>query len=190
MIYLCQIAEKQFINFILTMKTTKTINLLVLLCFFAVSTMTFTSCAETEDGSFVNPITLNEKITGQWVLNSITQVDETNNKTMPLTGLFNFDSFAIHLNVDGDNNPTTFTVDGTAPALLPTTGNWKLDYPFVKSDGGATGILLNNNVKLTVTAVPGSQQTLAFKLTRNQAGKPFVSYVYNLVPAVVAVPEK
>lgn len=140
------------------------------------------SCNDTDDGSYVAPITQYEKVGGQWLLNSITQVDETNQKTMDLTSNFDFDSFAITLNTDDKGQPTTFQVDGTAPALLPTSGTWKLANPFVNADGSSAVIILNDKVNLTVTSMPGSQKVMEFKLTRKQNGKAFVSYVYNLSP--------
>ncbi len=141
---------------------------------------TLFSCNTVEDGSYVPPFTQYEKISGTWVINSVTQTDEVENKKMNLTNLFNFDTFGIKLEVDTDNNPTTYTISGKAPALIPTSGNWKLGNAFVNSDGSAPQIFLGDNVSLTVTGVPGSKKELEFKFTRSQNGKPFVSYTYNL----------
>ena len=142
-----------------------------------------TSCSSLEDGSYVDPITQYEKIGGTWVLKSITQVDETNSRSMTLTDQFDFESFSISLNTDADNEPTTFAVTGNAPKLLPASGTWHLDNPFVNSDGSPAVITLEGGQRLTVTAVPGATSTLEFKLTRTSGGNPFVSYVYNLAPA-------
>ncbi len=160
----------------------RTIFKTLLLSLLLVSGCSLTSCNDTDDGSYVAPITQYEKISGKWLLNSITQVDETTSKTMTLTNLFDFGSFVINLNTDSNGEPTTFSVEGTAPELLPVSGSWKLANPFVNSDGTAAKILLNDKTTLTVTAVPGAQQTLEFKLTRKTAGKAYVSYVYNLIP--------
>ena len=46
----------------------------------------FTACNDTDDGSYVAPITLGEKIQGKWTLKSIRQVDETNGQALDLTG--------------------------------------------------------------------------------------------------------
>lgn len=138
------------------------------------------SCNTVEDGSYVAPLTQYEKISGQWIINSVTQTDEVENKSMPLTSLFDFDTFGIQLNVDADNNPTSFNIEGNAPALIPISGTWKMANAFVNTDGTAPQIILNDNVYLTVTGVPGSKKELAYKLTRTQNGKPFVSYTYNL----------
>ncbi|HRN16316.1 MAG TPA: DUF5004 domain-containing protein [Xylanibacter oryzae] len=138
------------------------------------------SCASTDDGNYVAPITQYEKIGGNWILNSITQTDETTTSTMDLTNVFNFKSFGISFNLDSENNPTTFTITGSAPALLPTSGTWKLANAFVNSNGSSAKILLNNNVDLTITAVPGTNAVLEYKLTRKNNGVSFVSYTYNL----------
>jgi hypothetical protein len=84
------------------------------------------------------------------------------------------------LNTDAKGEPTTFTVDGTAPAILPVSGTWKMENAFVNSDGSSATILLNDQVRLTVTSLPGSKQVLEFKFTRKFNGKAFVSYTYNL----------
>jgi len=57
-----------------------------------------------------------------------------------------------------------------------------LENPFVNSDGSSAKILLNDKIALTVTAVPGAQKVLEFKLTRKSGGKAYVSYIYNLIP--------
>lgn len=144
------------------------------------------SCNTVDDGDYVAPFTQMEKVRGQWIVNSVTQTDEVENKKMTLTEQFDFDTFGINLAVDGDNNPTTFAIDGNAPALLPTSGTWRMANPFVNSDGSAAEIILNDKVHLTVTGVPGSKQVLEFKMTRSQKGVPFVSYTYNLSPVAVA----
>lgn len=143
-----------------------------------------TSCDDTEDGSYVPPITQYEKIAGTWVLNSITQVDEIDGKEMTLTDQFDFDSFGITLSTDDNGQPSTFSVRGNAPALLPESGTWTLENPFVSSDGTPARIHLNDKTVLTVTAVPGAQKVLEFKFTRTSKGQAFVSYKYNLIPVI------
>lgn len=146
-----------------------------------------TSCCDTEDGSFVPPITLGEKINGSWTLNSMTQIDETAQKEKDLTAAFGFSTFNIQLGVDANGAPAQFTVSGNAPALLPVSGNWSMENDFYNSDGSAPRILLTDGsdkgMALTVTSVPGAKPSLEFKLTRKQNGQAFVSYVYNLVSA-------
>lgn len=150
----------------------------------------FTACNDTDDGSYVKPITLGEKIHGKWTLSSMKQVDETNGQSLDLSGRFNFTSFSIDLKADADNNPTTFSVEGSAPALLPASGSWNMENPFTNADGTASKIILYSDAsqstkvgELTVTATPGANRVLEFKLTRKVKGQPFVSYVYNLLPA-------
>lgn len=160
------------------MRTSKTIKAFVLLLALAPAAL-FTSCAVTEDGDYVSPIQLTEKIGGNWVLNSIVQTDETNATDMTLTSLLDFDTFSINLEESG-----SFTVNGNAPKLLPTSGVWELDNNFVKSTGEAAQLLLKGSdgtTALTVTATPGAKPELGFQLTRKQNGQAFVSYKYNLI---------
>lgn len=164
-----------------------------LLLFSLVSTgVSLTSCSDTEDGSFVAPITLSEKINGNWVLNSLVQTDEISTTNLDLTGQFNFLSFGINLQADENNNPISFSVSGNAPALLPVSGTWEMEHNFTNTNGTPARIFLyaddNKSQKaatLTVNSVPGNSRVLEFKLTRKQKGQAFVSYVYNLVPATV-----
>lgn len=161
-------------------------NLLISLLLIAISVMGLCSCSTVDDGSYVDPIRLYEKIGGKWVLNRVTQTDETNAKTMVLTSLLDFDTFVIHLDQDSKGEPTTFSVEGNAPELLPVKGTWTMDNPFVKSDGMASQLLLKSESgeqPLTITTVPGANKTLEFKLIRQVNGKPFVSYTYNLMQA-------
>ena len=142
------------------------------------------ACSTIDDGSYVEPIRLYEKIEGKWVLNSLIQTDETNAKNMTLTNELNFDTFVLSLNRDQNGQPTTFSVEGAAPELLPLQGVWTLDNPFTKSDGTAVQLLLKgkgDSQWLTITTVSGNSQTLEFKLLRTVSGKPFVSYTYNLM---------
>lgn len=154
----------------------KTVKLLMLSAVM-VTGLAFTSCEDTEDGSYVPPITLGEKIAGQWQLSSITQIDETNAKTMDLTGQFDFATLGLDLKEDG-----TYAVSGSAPAFIPTLGTWKMANDFVNSDGSPAQIILNDNMVLTITAVPtGGTSHLKFKLTRKTKGIAFVSYEYDLM---------
>ena len=170
------------------MKAFKTIHAFLLFSLL-VTGFCLTACNNTEDGSYVAPITLSEKINGKWVLNSIKQVDEIAAKNIDLSGQLNFMSFNIDLQADAENIPTTFSVTGNAPALLPASGNWEMEHSFTNSNGTPARIFLYNGTDksqkaavLTVTATPGTNRVLEFKLTRKQGGKAFVSYIYNLVP--------
>lgn len=149
--------------------------------------LVFTSCSTTEDGSYVDPISLYEKIGGKWVVNSVVQTDELTSKTMTLTDKLDFDTFVILLQTDEHHRPTTFTVEGRAPALLPTSGTWTLDRDYTKSDGQASQMILqggDSKATLTVTALPGSKGVLEYRLTRRVQGQPYTSYTYNLMSAL------
>lgn len=171
------------------MKTIKmTISRLIVLIVGVIPAMVFSSCSDTDDGSYVPPITRYEHIAGKWILSSITQVDETNQQKKDITSLFDFATFAIDLQVDSEGNPTVFRTEGSAPALLPTEGTWKLSSPFPtpannEVDQKEVSIILNDNVTLAVTKVPGSDPMLQYTLTRKSNGIAFVTYEYNLVPA-------
>lgn len=150
---------------------------LLLLSAMMVAGLSFTACDDTDDGSYVPPITLGEKIAGQWQLSAITQIDETNAKGMDLTSQFDFATLGIDFKEDG-----TYNVKGTAPAFIPTSGTWKMANDFVNSDGSPARIVLNDKTELTITAVPtGGTSHLKFKLSRKSKGIVFVSYEYDLV---------
>lgn len=155
----------------------------------------FAACNETDDGSYVAPITSYEKMKGTWELRSIKQVDEIakassqNPSEMVLTDQFDFATFTIALNVDVQNLPTTYQVSGSAPALFPNDGYWELDNPFPNTDGTPSVVKLYSDAaktkqtgSLSVTAIPGATQVLELKLTRKTKGVPFVSYSYQLIP--------
>lgn len=151
-----------------------------------VAGLSFTACDDTDDGNYVPPITRYERIAGKWVINAITQIDETNQQKKDITSLFDFATFAIDLQVDSEGNPTVFRTEGTAPALIPTEGTWKLSSPYptpANNDEGQkeVSIILNDKVTLAVTKVPGSDPNLKYTLTRKSNGITFVSYEYDLM---------
>ncbi|KAA6334762.1 hypothetical protein EZS27_016944 [termite gut metagenome] len=166
---------------------------LPLLVVFLVS---FVACNDTDDGSYVAPITTYEKIKGSWALKSLQQVDEiakANSQSpseMTLTDQFGFSTFTITLNVDANNLPTTYAVGGSAPALFASNGYWELDFPYPNANATPALIHLYSDAAKTqrtgglyVTAVPSATQILELRLTRSTQGVPFVSYVYSLSPA-------
>ena len=121
------------------------------------------------------PITLSEKIGGKWVVNSVVQTDEANARTKTLTDLLDFDTFVINLNQDEAGNPSTFTVEGSAPLLLPQVVHGRWITISQKSDNTPSRLLLNDGkaeTALTVTAVPGNTKTLEYRLTRKTNGQP------------------
>lgn len=155
------------------------------------------ACELTDDGDYVNPITNYEKISGTWNLKAVKEIDEIAkvNLTKPyefiITTELTFTTFQIILNTDEDFNPTSFEVLGTAPKLFLTSGYWKLDNPFVNTDGSATSILLYSDIektqlvdKLSLAKIPGTSSQMEFKLTRSAAGTPYVSYYYTLAHPV------
>lgn len=156
--------------------------------------MAIGGCDKTDDGSYVKPITISEKLSGTWTLTKLTQTDEIalangeENTAMELTGQFDFTSFSLTLVTDADKKPTTFTVTGTAPEILSKGGYWDLDYDYPHTDGTVSKINLftdaSRSVKsatLDILTIPGAApQALQFKLTRKVNGVPFISYTYLL----------
>ncbi len=173
------------------MKKTTVFLLLLVVC----STFYY-GCQKTVDGSYAAPITIYEKVSGTWVMNAtkgLLQDDEiakANSESvtqMDLTDKFTFASFTITFNVDANNKPTTYSVGGTAPQLLPASGYWDLDYPYPSTVGNPSQIYLFSDASkstktstLSILTIPGSDKTLQFKLSRKINGVPFVSYTYKL----------
>jgi len=156
----------------------------------------FTACTETNDGSFVAPITTYEKIQGSWSATSVKQTDEiakANSEKvteMALTDQFSFSTFTIKLNVDAQNQPTTYQIGGASPKFFPTDGYWSLAYAYPNTDATPSQIILySDSQKATKTAtldimtMPGSVKTLELKYTRKTKGIPFISYSFLLSPS-------
>ena len=151
------------------------------------------SCNEMDDGRHVDPITINEKINGEWGLMNLKMVDEAAkaSKIEPseqdISTLFNYENFKIKFNVDDKNVPTTYTVTGDVPPLFALSGYWKLSSDFPVTNGEAVRIYLYSDAEKTVktdelrlTAVPGSNEQMEIQLVRTSGGIPFVSYVFKL----------
>jgi len=158
--------------------------------------MCLPACNDTDDGSHVAPITTYEKIKGSWQLKALKQVDEIaaanaqKPSEMTLTDQFGFSTFTITLNVDDNNQPTNYTVGGSAPAIFAKEGFWELEHPFPNTDTTPSIINLYSDAakttptgKLSILAIPGATQTLELKFTRQTKGVSFVSYIYQLSPA-------
>ncbi len=165
---------------------------LVFLSFLVIMTC-LSACNNTDDGSYVAPITTYEKINGTWELKSLKQVDEiaaANSQKpseMTLTDQFGFSTFSISLNVDGENLPTSYQVGGTAPLFFPAEGYWEMDFPFQNPDGKPSIINLYADAAKTsrtgtlyITATPGATRSMELKFTRSTKGIAYVSYVYQL----------
>ncbi len=157
--------------------------------------LSVTSCYDTKDGDHVEPITIYEKVNGNWKIESLKQVDEIAKSTsqspfeMTLTKEFDFSTFTIQLDVDDRNQPTTFKIGGSAPAFFIQEGYWKLNRDFPTTDGSTNNIELYEsaikNVKvgdLIISSIPSNKLEMELKFTRKDKGIPFVSYVYKLIP--------
>lgn len=165
--------------------------LLLLLVMYQLS-----GCNQTEDGSFTEPITVYEKINGNYRLTSLKMVDEIAKaqgaalSEIDLSSKLDFPTFAIRLEVDDQNQPTQFSVEGTAPELFLRSGYWALNHPFPFTNGANLQVNLYTDASKTdlagylfLTAISGTRSTLEFKVVHRFEGRPYVSYLYKLVPA-------
>lgn len=169
----------------------KTRNLFfVCLMFFA---SFYLGCKKPDNGVHVDPITLYEKVKGNWKLDDIVQIDETAKKSSikpdetSLYSEFDFSSFHIKLNIDEKNNPTSYEVTGNAPELFPNAGYWDLNVSFSQANASAPALYLYSDAgkttligKLSITALPGANPQMDLVLTRTVDGIAFVSYQYKL----------
>lgn len=164
---------------------------IALLCFIGL--LSVTSCKKMENGSYVEPITLYEKVSGSWTLADLIQIDQTARTAgiqpdqISLYNQFDFSTFGISLNVDADNRPTEYRVDGNAPELFPSSGYWDLDTDFPRAGGPAPVINLYSDAakttlvgRLGITSMPGATPEMEVQLTRSTGGAAFVSYQYKL----------
>lgn len=155
------------------------------------SAYTFVSCTDTDDGKYVEPITIYEKVKGSWQLIDIKQIDETakvlglSPTEISLYSQFSFDNFTITLNTDEAYQPTSYEVISDAPELFPHKGYWELDLLFPQANGTTPMVNLYSDVaktnligQLKLVTVPGASPTMELKLTRNSGGVAFISYNY------------
>src|SRR5690606_36723271 len=88
------------------------------------------SCKKMENGSFVEPITLYEKVKGSWQLTDLVQVDETAKiagikpAEISLYGQFDVACLQLTLDVVANYLPTAHQVTRSAPELSPNGGFW------------------------------------------------------------------
>jgi len=162
--------------------------LAVMMCLFAIS------CDNTEDGSYVDPITIYEKVNGNWGLTNLKMVDDfaKANKIEPseenLSTYFNYEDFKIKFSVDEKNNPTSYEVTGNVPPLFAPKGYWRLSSDFQPTNpGNAIKIYLYSDAQKTqktdelrLTSVPGKNGEMEIQLSRTSGGTVFVSYVFKL----------
>ncbi|MDP5201433.1 DUF5004 domain-containing protein [Flavobacterium sp. DG2-3] len=158
-----------------------------MMCFFAIG------CDNTDDGSYVDPITLYEKVNGNWGLTNLKMVDEVAkaNQIEPneenLSTYFNYEDFKIKFNVDEKNNPTSYEVTGDVPPLFAPKGYWALSSDFQQTNGVGTKIYLYSDAQKTqktdelrLIAVPGKTKEMQLQLARSSGGVDFLSYVFKL----------
>jgi hypothetical protein len=149
----------------------------------------------TDDGKYTDPITLYEKVQGDWSLVNLTQTDETAKaaslqpQEMSIYSQFEFGTFAISFDVDATFAPTTYEVTGSAPNLFPASGYWDLSTEHPQANATAPVIRLYSDASLStligelaVTSTPGANPEMDLRLTRTSDGVPFVSYTYKLSP--------
>jgi hypothetical protein len=159
----------------------------------AIISMLAVGCTETDDGNHVDPITINEKINGEWGLMNLKMVDEIAKaaKKEPseqdISTLFNYEDFKIKFNVDDKNRPTSYEVTGNVPPLFALSGYWALSSDFQQTTGEAVKIYLFSDAQKTMktdelrlTSVPGSNEEMDIQLVRKSGGLPFVSYTFKL----------
>lgn len=150
-------------------------------------------CNEFDDGNSVEPITVYEKVNGDWSLMNLKMVDEfaKSNAIEPneqnLSTLFNYPDFKINFSVDDKNQPTTYEVTGNVPPLFAPKGYWKLSSDFQQTNGTASKIYLYSDAQKTqktdelrLTSVPGSNDQMEIQLVRSSGGTAFLSYVFKL----------
>lgn len=150
-------------------------------------------CNETDDGNPTDPITLYEKVNGEWGLMSLKMVDEfaKSNAVEPseqnLSTLFNYEDFKIRFSVDSKMEPTTYEVLGDVPPLFAPSGYWKLSAAFQPARAEGVLIYLYSDAaktqltdELRLISDPGSNEEMEFQLTRVSNGTAFVSYLFKL----------
>jgi hypothetical protein len=151
-------------------------------------------CDNTDDGSYVDPITLYEKVNGNWGLTNLKMVDDfaKANKIEPneqnLSTFFNYEDFKIRFNVDEKMNPTSYEVQGEVPPLFASNGYWELSSDFQQTNASSpVRIYLYSDAQKTqktdelrLTSVPGNNEEMELQLVRSSGGSAFVSYVFKL----------
>jgi hypothetical protein len=152
----------------------------------------FTGCNQIEDGSYVEPITLYEKINGNWALSGLTMVDniaKVQNLELfeqNISSEFNFDQMVLEFNVDAEDNPSTFSVSGDIPPLFLYEGYWDLSSSFPKTDLSRVKVNLYSDAsrqnkvdELELTITPGATDELGVELVRRSEGIAFLTYAFS-----------
>lgn len=160
---------------------------------FAFLSLFVLGCAQEDDGGHTEPITLYEKIEGDWSLMNLTMTDEfakangIEPKEQNLSTWFHYEDFQLRLNVDDELRPTSYEVTGNVPVLFEPSGYWALSSDFQQTTGAATRIYLYSDEaktqqtdELRLVSVPGSNGEMEIQLVRTSGGSPFVSYTFKL----------
>ncbi|WP_194765651.1 DUF5004 domain-containing protein [Tamlana sp. I1] len=150
-------------------------------------------CNKSDDGSYVEPITIYEKMQGNWSLLNLKMVDQfaKANAIEPseqnLSTLFNYDVCTMAFNVDANMEPTSYEISGNVPPIFQLKGYWGLSNAFQQANSGAIQIHLYSDAEkskitdsLLLTSVPGSNEEMEVQLVRTSGGTPFISYVFSL----------
>lgn len=161
--------------------------------FILIMSLTLSGCYKMEDGAYVEPITIYEKINGTWNLSSLKYVDgfakfnniEPNEEN--LTNWFNYKDFQLVLNVDDKNNPTDYNVLGDVPELFPSSGYWQLSSSFQTTNSQPIFINLYSDLektkqigRLNLISIPGANNNMEIALERKSNDVPLTSYVFKL----------
>ncbi|MEO6177455.1 MAG: DUF5004 domain-containing protein [Flavobacterium circumlabens] len=158
-----------------------------------VMSLTAIGCDNTDDGSHVDPITIYEKVNGNWGLTNLKMVDEfaKASKIEPneenLSTYFNYEDFKINFVVDAQNRPTSYEVTGNVPPLFAPKGYWALSSDFQQTNSSAIRIYLYSDAQKTqktdelrIISVPGKNEEMQLQLMRTSGGVDFMSYVFKL----------
>lgn len=165
-------------------------NLLLLIYIFSLG-----GCSPSDDGKYVTPITIYEKINGLWGLSSLTYIDEYAkvNKIEPseqnLSNWFNYGDFQLQLNVDENNNPLDYLVKGDVPELFPCCGFWDLNSAYPSTNMKPLIINLYSDQdksvltsQLYLSSIPGTTPNMEVRLVRTSNQVPYSTYVFKLFP--------
>lgn len=164
-----------------------------IICGLALIGLLAAGCSESDDGHYVDPISLYEKLDGEWGLMNLKMVDEAAKagaiepSEQNLSTMFNYDTFTIRFNVDEKMKPTTYEVLGDVPPLFAPSGYWRLSSDFQQTNSQTTKIYLYSDAGKTVktdelrlNSVPGSNGEMELQLVRSSGGTPYVSYIFKL----------
>jgi hypothetical protein len=156
----------------------------------------FLGCSETDDGTYVEPISTCEKIKGVWNLSSLIYKDDYANSLelepseVNLTNVFNFNNLQLTLNVDDKNQPLDYAVSGNVPKLFPAVGYWELSSSFPTTNLEPILIHLYSDTQksnkigeLNLTSIPSGNNNMEIRLIRSSSQVPFATYIFKFFPS-------